>query len=250
MEVRPVDGQIDDLLSEINLRTEQGERVLVTTLTKKMAEDLTGYMENMGVRIRYMHHDIDTIERMEIVRDLRLGEFDVLVGINLLREGLDIPEVSLVAILDADKEGFLRSETSLVQTIGRAARNASGKVIMYADTVTDSMERAISETVRRRGIQKKYNEEHGITPQTIQKEVREILEISAKDETENRTKNTKRMSHKERDALIAKLTAEMKNAAKILEFEHAAYLRDKINQLKAENDTLRSQSRRLPKSKK
>ncbi len=187
---------------------------------------------------------------MEIVRDLRLGEFDVLVGINLLREGLDIPEVSLVAILDADKEGFLRSETSLVQTIGRAARNASGKVIMYADTVTDSMERAISETVRRRGIQKKYNEEHGITPQTIQKEVREILEISAKDETENRTKNTKRMSHKERDALIAKLTAEMKNAAKILEFEHAAYLRDKINQLKAENDTLRSQSRRLPKSKK
>ncbi len=250
VEVRPVDGQIDDLLSEINLRTEQGERVLVTTLTKKMAEDLTGYMENMGVRIRYMHHDIDTIERMEIVRDLRLGEFDVLVGINLLREGLDIPEVSLVAILDADKEGFLRSETSLVQTIGRAARNASGKVIMYADTVTDSMERAISETVRRRGIQKKYNEEHGITPQTIQKEVREILEISAKDETENRTKNTKRMSHKERDALIAKLTAEMKNAAKILEFEHAAYLRDKINQLKAENDTLRSQSRRLPKSKK
>ena len=250
VEVRPVDGQIDDLLSEINLRTEQGERVLVTTLTKKMAEDLTSYMENMGVRIRYMHHDIDTIERMEIVRDLRLGEFDVLVGINLLREGLDIPEVSLVAILDADKEGFLRSETSLVQTIGRAARNASGKVIMYADTVTDSMERAISETVRRRGIQKKYNEEHGITPQTIQKEVREILEISAKDETENRTKNTKRMSHKERDALIAKLTAEMKNAAKILEFEHAAYLRDKINQLKAENDTLRSQSRRLPKSKK
>ena len=250
VEVRPVDGQIDDLLSEINLRTERGERVLVTTLTKKMAEDLTGYMENMGVRIRYMHHDIDTIERMEIVRDLRLGEFDVLVGINLLREGLDIPEVSLVAILDADKEGFLRSETSLVQTIGRAARNASGKVIMYADTVTESMEHAISETFRRREIQKKYNEEHGITPQTIQKEVREILEISAKDETESRTKNTKRMTHKEREALIAKLTAEMKNAAKILEFEHAAYLRDKINQLKAENDTLRSQSRRLPKSKK
>lgn len=250
VEVRPVDGQIDDLLSEINLRTERGERVLVTTLTKKMAEDLTGYMENMGVRIRYMHHDIDTIERMEIVRDLRLGEFDVLVGINLLREGLDIPEVSLVAILDADKEGFLRSETSLVQTIGRAARNASGKVIMYADTVTESMEHAISETFRRREIQKKYNEEHGITPQTIQKEVREILEISAKDETESRTKNTKRMTHKEREALIAKLTAEMKNAAKILEFEHAAYLRDKINQLKAENDTLKSQSRRLPKSKK
>ena len=175
--MRPVDGQIDDLLSEINARTEKGERVLVTTLTKKMAEDLTGYFENMGVRVRYMHHDIDTIERMEIIRDLRLGEFDVLVGINLLREGLDIPEVSLVAILDADKEGFLRSETSLVQTIGRAARNANGKVIMYADSVTDSMERAISETYRRREVQLKYNEEHGIVPQTIKKDVREIFEI-------------------------------------------------------------------------
>lgn len=243
IEVRPVEGQIDDLLSEINQRAEQGERVLVTTLTKKMAEDLTSYMENMGVRIRYMHHDIDTIERMEIVRDLRLGEFDVLVGINLLREGLDIPEVSLVAILDADKEGFLRSETSLVQTIGRAARNAAGKVIMYADTVTNSMERAISETYRRRGIQMAYNQEHGITPQTIQKEVRDVLEISAKDTTEKKTKNTKKLTHKEREALIAKLTAEMKNAAKILEFEHAAYLRDKISKLRAEEE----KPRRLPK---
>ena len=243
VEVRPVEGQIDDLLSEINERAQKGERVLVTTLTKKMAENLTAYMENMGVKIRYMHHDIDTIERMEIVRDLRLGEFDVLVGINLLREGLDIPEVSLVAILDADKEGFLRSETSLIQTIGRAARNANGKVIMYADSVTDSMENAIRETLRRRQIQEAYNQAHNITPKTIQKDVREILEISAHSETENRTKNTKRMSFKEREALIAKLTAEMKNAAKILEFEHAAYLRDKIQKLKKENE----RPSRLPK---
>ena len=243
VEVRPVEGQIDDLLSEINERVQKGERVLVTTLTKKMAENLTAYMENMGVKIRYMHHDIDTIERMEIVRDLRLGEFDVLVGINLLREGLDIPEVSLVAILDADKEGFLRSETSLIQTIGRAARNANGKVIMYADSVTDSMENAIRETLRRWQIQEAYNQAHNITPKTIQKDVREILEISAHSETENRTKNTKRMSFKEREALIAKLTAEMKNAAKILEFEHAAYLRDKIQKLKKENE----RPSRLPK---
>ena len=232
IDVRPVDGQIDDLLSEINARTEKGERVLVTTLTKKMAEDLTGYFENMGVRVRYMHHDIDTIERMEIIRDLRLGEFDVLVGINLLREGLDIPEVSLVAILDADKEGFLRSETSLVQTIGRAARNANGKVIMYADSVTDSMERAISETYRRREVQLKYNEEHGIVPQTIKKDVREILEISTREHTEKMGKGKKRMSQTELRATIEKLTAEMKNAAQILEFEHAAYLRDKIKKLK------------------
>ena len=232
IDVRPVEGQIDDLLSEINARTEKNERVLVTTLTKKMAEDLTSYFENMGVRVRYMHHDIDTIERMEIIRDLRLGEFDVLVGINLLREGLDIPEVSLVAILDADKEGFLRSETSLVQTIGRAARNAHGKVIMYADSVTDSMERAISETYRRREVQLAYNEEHGIVPQTIKKDVREILEISTKEHTEKLGKGKKRMSQTELRLTIEKLTAEMKNAAQILEFEHAAYLRDKIKKLK------------------
>jgi len=230
--VKPVEGQIDDLLSEINMRITKRERVLVTTLTKKMAEDLTTYFEGMGIKIRYMHHDIDTIERMEIIRDLRLGEFDVLVGINLLREGLDIPEVSLVAILDADKEGFLRSETSLIQTIGRAARNAEGMVIMYADSVTNSMERAITETERRRKLQIQHNKDHGITPQTIVKDVRDILEISSRDSTNNKTKSTKRLSFKEREALIAKLTAEMKNAAKILEFEHAAYLRDKIKKLK------------------
>ncbi len=232
--VRPVEGQIDDLVSEINERTAKKERILVTTLTKKMAEDLTEYLEKTGIKVRYLHHDVDTIERMELIRDLRLGEYDVLVGINLLREGLDIPEVSLVAILDADKEGFLRSETSLVQTIGRAARNVNGKVIMYADHVTDSMERAISETYRRREIQQRYNEEHGIVPQSIQKEIREILEISTTETGEKKHKAGKRMSPKEKEALIAKLTAEMRNAAKILEFEHAAYLRDKINKLKAE----------------
>ncbi|MCI9195009.1 MAG: excinuclease ABC subunit UvrB [Angelakisella sp.] len=230
--VRPVEGQIDDLLSECNSRSARGERVLVTTLTKKMAEDLTTFMEKKGVRVRYMHHDVDTIERMEIIRDLRKGEFDVLIGINLLREGLDIPEVSLVAILDADKEGFLRSETSLVQTIGRAARNVEGKVIMYADSVTDSMERAISETYRRRGIQQKYNEEHGITPQSIKKEIREILEISTNETVDRKLK--KKMNPREREAMIAKLTAEMRDAAKILEFEHAAYLRDKIQKLRDE----------------
>ena len=246
IEVRPVEGQIDDLLSEINQRAQKGERVLVTTLTKKMAEDLTAYMENMGVRISYMHHDIDTIERMEIIRDLRLGEFDVLVGINLLREGLDIPEVSLVAILDADKEGFLRSETSLVQTVGRAARNSEGRVIMYADSVTESMENAIRETYRRREIQMAYNREHHITPQTIKKDVRDILEISTRDEVEGKKgKRGKKLSHKEREALISKLTLEMKNAAKILEFEHAAYLRDKIAKLRAEDE--RARPSRLPK---
>ncbi len=227
--VRPVEGQIDDLVSEINIRTAKGERVLVTTLTKRMAEDLTDYLENLDIKVRYMHHDIDTIERMEIIRDLRLGEFDVLIGINLLREGLDIPEVSLVAILDADKEGFLRSETSLVQTIGRAARNAQGTVIMYADCVTPSMERAITETERRRQKQMKYNEENGIVPQTIVKDVHEIIEISAKGDEE---KSISKMSKKEREAMIIRLTAEMKSAAKILEFEHAAYLRDKIEKLR------------------
>ncbi|MCQ2441131.1 MAG: excinuclease ABC subunit UvrB [Clostridia bacterium] len=227
--VKPSDGQIDDLVSEINMRTEAGERVLVTTLTKKMAEDLTEYLENLDIKVRYMHYDIDTIERMEIIRDLRLGEFDVLVGINLLREGLDIPEVSLVAILDADKEGFLRSETSLVQTIGRAARNANGQVIMYADSVTPSMERAITETERRRTIQQKYNDEHGIIPKTIKKDVRDIIEIGSKVETD---KPDSKLSRAEREALIKRLTEEMKQAAKILEFEHAAYLRDRINKLK------------------
>lgn len=227
--VRPTDGQIDDLISEINLRTERGERVLVTTLTRKMAENLTDFLDAHGIKVKYMHFDVDTIERMEIIRDLRLGEFDVLVGINLLREGLDIPEVSLVAILDADKEGFLRSETSLVQTIGRAARNAHGEVIMYADSVTPSMERAIEETVRRREKQMRYNEAHGITPKTIQKDVREILEISTHSDDK---KPRKRMSERERQAMIAKLTAEMRAAAKLLEFEHAAMLRDKIQELK------------------
>lgn len=227
--VRPVDGQIDDLVSEINERAAKGERVLVTTLTKHMAEDLTAYLENLDIKVRYMHHDVDTIERMEIIRGLRLGEFDVLVGINLLREGLDIPEVSLVAILDADKEGFLRSETSLIQTIGRAARNAEGKVIMYADSVTPSMERAITETNRRREKQMRYNEEHGIVPKTIVKDVRDVIEISSKSGDD---KSLSKLSKKEREAMIIRLNAEMKAAAKILEFEHAAYLRDKIEKLK------------------
>lgn len=229
--VKPTQGQIDDLLMEINLRIEKNERVLVTTLTKKMAEDLTAYYENLDIKVRYMHHDIDTIERMEIIKDLRNGEFDVLVGINLLREGLDIPEVSLIAILDADKEGFLRSETSLIQTIGRAARNSEGKVIMYADCVTGSMERAITETERRRALQMAYNEEHGIVPKTIIKEVRDVLEITSKNEVEEKTR-VKKMSPKEKAELIEKLTEEMKTAAKMLEFEHAAYLRDKIKELK------------------
>ncbi len=228
--VKPVEGQIEDLLSEINKRTEKNERVLITTLTKRMAEDLTAFLRSMQVRVRYMHHDIDTIERMEIIRDLRLGEFDVLVGINLLREGLDLPEVSLVAILDADKEGFLRSETSLIQTIGRAARNAEGVVILYADCVTGSMERAIRETERRRAIQTAYNEEHGIIPQTIIKDVRDVIEIASRDTTEQAS--AKKLTRPEREALIRDLTAQMKEAAKLLEFEHAAYLRDKIKQLR------------------
>ena len=230
--VRPTEGQLDDLVSEINVRAAKKQRVLVTTLTKKMAEDLTNYLETTGIRVRYMHHDIDTVERMEIVRDLRLGEFDVLVGINLLREGLDIPEVSLVAILDADKEGFLRSARSLIQIVGRAARNSEGMVIMYADSVTDSMQQTLPETNRRREIQQKYNEEHGIVPQTIVKKVSEILEISTHSDSE--FKNVKKLSKAKRQQLIESLTKEMKAAARLLEFEHAAYLRDKIKKLRGD----------------
>ncbi len=230
--VRPTEGQLDDLVSEINVCAAKKQRVLVTTLTKKMAEDLTNYLETTGIRVRYMHHDIDTVERMEIVRDLRLGEFDVLVGINLLREGLDIPEVSLVAILDADKEGFLRSARSLIQIVGRAARNSEGMVIMYADSVTDSMQQTLTETNRRREIQQKYNEEHGIVPQTIVKKVSEILEISTHSDSE--FKNVKKLSKAKRQQLIESLTKEMKAAARLLEFEHAAYLRDKIKKLRGD----------------
>ena len=229
IEVRPVEGQIDDLLGEIHAVTARKERVLVTTLTKKMAEDLTDYLENAGVRVRYLHHDVKTIERMELIRDLRLGLYDVLVGINLLREGLDLPEVSLVAILDADKEGFLRSETSLIQTIGRAARNAEGRVVMYADTITNSMRRAIDETARRREKQMAFNEAHGIVPKTIQKNVHEIIEISS----ESKMPGKKRMSKTERTAEIARLTRQMKEAAKLLEFELAAELRDQIKALES-----------------
>jgi len=237
VEVRPIEGQIDDLIGEINQRTTKGERVLVTTLTKKMAEDLTSYLKTVGIRVRYMHHDIDTIERMEIIRDLRTGEFDVLVGINLLREGLDLPEVSLVAILDADKEGFLRNETSLIQTIGRAARNSEGKVIMYADRITDSMQRAISETNRRRRIQTEYNQKHGIIPRTVRKDVRELLEISKSvDEDKRGSDENVKLTHKEREALIEKLEKEMRQASKMLEFEYAAILRDRIIRLRGETE--------------
>ncbi|MCL2024059.1 MAG: excinuclease ABC subunit UvrB, partial [Oscillospiraceae bacterium] len=232
--VRPTEGQIEDLVSEINIRTARGERVLVTTLTKKMAEDLTDYLENLDIRVRYLHYGVDTIERMEIVRDLRMGEFDVLVGINLLREGLDIPEVSLVIILDADKEGFLRSETSLIQTMGRAARNANGQVILYADKVTPSMERALTETARRREKQMQYNDENGITPKTIVKGVHGLLEISMQDSGGKRpVSKGKKLTRAEREAQIEILTKEMKAAAKLLEFEHAAFLRDKIERLRS-----------------
>jgi len=227
VEVRPVENQIDDLIGEINRRVEKNQRVLITTLTKKMAEDLTSYLDASGIKVKYMHHDIEAIERMKIVKSLRLGEFDVLVGINLLREGLDLPEVSLVAILDADKEGFLRSETSLIQTIGRAARNVEGKVIMYADSITPSMKRAIDETQRRRKIQQKFNEDNGITPKSIVKEVRDILEIS---KTE---KDDKSIPKKERDVIIAQLEKDMKEAAKMLDFEYAAILRDRIIKLRS-----------------
>ena len=232
VEIRPIKGQIDDLMGEIRERAKKNERVLVTTLTKKMAEDICEYLEMNLIKVRYIHHNVETMERQELIRDLRLGVFDVLIGINLLREGLDIPEVSLVAILDADKEGFLRSETALVQTIGRAARNADGTVIMYADTVTGSMARAIKETERRRKIQTAYNEAHGITPQTVKKEVRSIIEITSKEDTAKAEKKAKKMTKAEKEAMIEKLTAEMKLAAAALDFERAAKLRDSIAKLK------------------
>ena len=232
--VRPVEGQIDDLIGEVNKEIAKKNKVLITTLTKRMAEDLTDYMREVGIRVRYLHSDIDTLERTEIVRDMRLDVFDVLVGINLLREGLDIPEITLVAILDADKEGFLRSETSLVQTIGRAARNVEGHVIMYADTITESMQKAMDETSRRREIQMKYNEEHGITPQTIKKAVRDLISISkviAKEEVRFE-KDPESMTKKELEKLIADVTKQMKKAAAELNFEAAAELRDKLIELK------------------
>ena len=232
VEIRPVAGQIDDLMGEIRARAERDERVLVTTLTKKMAEDICEYLEMNLIKVRYIHHNVETMERQELIRDLRLGVYDVLIGINLLREGLDIPEVSLVAILDADKEGFLRSETSLVQTIGRAARNAEGTVIMYADTVTRSMDYAIKETERRRKIQEAYNEKNGIVPTTIKKDVRAVIEITSRDEAAKAEKKGKKMTKADKDALIEKLTKEMKEPAKALDFEHAAYLRDTIAKLK------------------
>ena len=234
VEVRPVEGQIDDLIGEINDRVRRSERVLVTTLTKKMAEDLTDYLKDAGIKVRYMHHDIDTIERQEIIRDLRLGTFDVLVGINLLREGLDLPEVSLVAILDADKEGFLRSETSLIQTIGRAARNADGLVVMYADRMTPSMMAAIGETERRRKLQDAYNQEHGIVPKTVIKSVRDLIEISESAGEEKGKAEGKPLTKAQRQETIARLEKEMKEAAKRLEFEYAAELRDRIIRLKEE----------------
>ena len=232
-EVRPVEGQIDDLIGEINQVTARNERVLVTTLTKKMAEDLTAYLQKMGIRVRYMHSDVTAMERMEIIRDLRMAKFDVLVGINLLREGLDLPEVSLVAILDADKEGFLRSETSLIQTIGRAARNADGRVILYADTVTAAMDAALRETERRRGIQDAYNKAHGIVPKTIVKSVRDLIEIS-KSTAEVRRKDGVKMTKAEREKEIARLEKEMRQAARMMEYEYAAVLRDQIIQLRGE----------------
>ena len=233
VEVRPIEGQVDDLIGEIRQRVARNERVLVTTLTRKMAEDLTGYLEKNDIKVKYIHYNIDTIERMQIIRDLRLGEFDVLVGINLLREGLDIPEVSLVAILDADKEGFLRAERSLIQTIGRAARNAEGKVIMYADTVTGSMERAIRETERRRTVQKKFNEEHGIIPKTIKKDIRDIIEIGrAANKPEKTRQAKKKLTAAEKEKLINELTKQMKDASRRLEFEQAAFIRDRIKEIR------------------
>ena len=229
VEVRKIEGQVDDLIGEIRKVTARGEKVLVTTMTKSMAENLTDYLTTHKIKVKYIHHQVETIERMEIIRDLRLGEFDVLVGINLLREGLDIPEVSLVAILDADKEGFLRSETSLIQTIGRAARNVNGRVIMYADTVTGSMRRAIDETNRRRSVQMEYNEKNGITPQSVKKKVRDIIELGKKLDKEN----DKKLSRLQKEKLIEELTKEMKDAARALEFEKAAYIRDRIKELRS-----------------
>ena len=238
IEVRPIEGQIDDLMGEINKRVDKKQRVLVTTLTKKMAEDLTEYLEENNIKVRYIHSDVDTMERMQIIRDLRLGVFDVLVGINLLREGLDIPEVSLVAILDADKEGFLRAERSLIQTIGRAARNAEGKVIMYADTITRSMDKAIAETNRRRKIQDDYNKAHGIVPKTVIKGIRDVIDIglSPEDDKSHRAAKTekKKLTAKEREKVIENMTREMKEAARRLDFERAAYLRDEIKRIREE----------------
>ena len=234
VEVRPVEGQIDDLISEVNKEVEKGHKILITTLTKRMAEDLTAYMKDVGIRVRYLHSDIDTLERAEIIRDMRLDVFDVLVGINLLREGLDIPEITLVAILDADKEGFLRSEVSLIQTIGRAARNSEGHVIMYADTITDSMRKAIEETERRRKIQQKYNEEHGITPQTIKKAARDLIAISkaASASEEEFRKDPESMDARELEKLAKELTKKMRQAAAELNFEEAAKLRDRMKEVK------------------
>ena len=233
--VKPVEGQIDDLIGEVNKEVGKHNKVLITTLTKRMAEDLTNYMKEAGIRVRYLHSDIDTLERAEIIRDMRLDVFDVLVGINLLREGLDIPEITLVAILDADKEGFLRSATSLIQTIGRAARNADGLVVLYADTITPSMRRAMDETERRRQIQDDYNKAHGIIPQTIRKDVREIIEISKKDEESARRRGKRKLSERERDEEIRKLEKQMQEASHMLEFEYAAILRDRIIELRKEN---------------
>lgn len=234
VEVRPIEGQIDDLIGEVNKEIKKKNKILITTLTKRMAEDLTDYMRELGIRVKYLHSDIDTLERTEIIRDMRLDVFDVLVGINLLREGLDIPEITLIAILDADKEGFLRSETSLIQTIGRAARNADGHVIMYADMITDSMRRAIGETERRRSVQMKYNEEHGITPQTIKKSVRDLISISKKVAAEElrMEKDPESMSREELEKLISDVSKQMRKAAAELNFEAAAQLRDKMIELK------------------